>query len=87
VKFTHKDRQCRLCHSRPAKFRFQGKVKRDKDHELCFQCFRSVTSSNRAVGLSPNTTPSGFVPVAEQRQGSQIFIIRGIIESTDSYLG
>jgi len=33
---------CIRCHERPAKFRFRGRVKRDRDHTLCPRCHRSL---------------------------------------------
>lgn len=39
---------CRACQEHPAKFRFRGEVRADRDHELCFQCFRAVINSVRA---------------------------------------
>ena len=44
-----KDNLCKQCFKRPAKFSFQGKVKADKDHDLCMQCFRSNSDSVRAA--------------------------------------
>ena len=40
-------RFCAGCNERRARFRYRGKVKRDKDHTLCFACFRSQTDSLR----------------------------------------
>jgi hypothetical protein len=33
---------CIRCQEHPAKFRFRGQVKRDKDHTLCPRCYRSL---------------------------------------------
>jgi hypothetical protein len=35
-------RLCIRCQEHPAKFRFRGRVKRDKDHTLCPRCHRSL---------------------------------------------
>jgi hypothetical protein len=35
-----------------ALFRFRGKVKRDKEHTLCFRCFHSVSDAWRARRLA-----------------------------------
>ena len=32
---------CRSCEQHPAKFRYRGEVRADRDHELCFECFRA----------------------------------------------
>jgi hypothetical protein len=31
---------CAACRKRPALFKYRGKVKADRDHTLCFRCFR-----------------------------------------------
>jgi len=49
MKFTKDAGLCALCHKRPAKFKRKGKVKHDKDHDLCQQCFRSVADANWAA--------------------------------------
>jgi hypothetical protein len=41
-------RLCIRCHEHPAKFRFRGRVKRDKDHTLCPRCHRSLADICRA---------------------------------------
>jgi hypothetical protein len=38
--------QCTMCGRRPAKFRFRGEIKADRDHDVCMQCFRSQLQSN-----------------------------------------
>jgi hypothetical protein len=38
---------CRACEAHPAKFRYHGEVRADRDHELCFRCFRAVVDSLR----------------------------------------
>jgi hypothetical protein len=43
---------CRACRLHPAKFRFRGDVRADRDHELCFRCFRSMVNSLRARMLA-----------------------------------
>jgi hypothetical protein len=42
-------RLCQICHQRPARFRFRGKVKRDADHDICFQCYRRVITQAKAA--------------------------------------
>jgi hypothetical protein len=41
-------RLCILCSRHPAKFTFRGRVKRDKDHDLCHRCYRSWSDRNHA---------------------------------------
>lgn len=41
-------RLCIECRKREAKFIApNGRVKRDRDHELCFQCFRALVNRTR----------------------------------------
>ena len=39
---------CRACQEHPARFRYRGVVKADRDHTLCFRCFRAETNRQRA---------------------------------------
>lgn len=41
-------RLCVLCRQHGAKFTFRGRVKRDKDHNVCHRCYRSMSDRNRA---------------------------------------
>ena len=43
---------CRGCAVRPARFRYRGSVRADRDHELCFRCFRAVLERLRAQRLT-----------------------------------
>lgn len=47
-----RDRLCVLCRERDAKFTFRGRVKRDKDHNLCHRCYRSLWDRNVAHGIA-----------------------------------
>jgi len=40
---------CVLCFERRARFRYRGRVKWDRQHDLCFECFRSVRDWARSV--------------------------------------
>ena len=52
---THESKQarrsCQACHDRKARFRFRGKVRADRDHVLCFACFRAQRDRHRAEGI------------------------------------
>lgn len=48
MKFLFSDRLCVLCRQHDAKFKFHGKVKRDKDHNICHRCYRSLIDRNQA---------------------------------------
>lgn len=45
-------RTCESCRERKALFRYRGVVKADRDHTLCFECFRSARDSRRAQALN-----------------------------------
>ena len=40
-------RPCAMCRMRRARFRFRGRVKADRFHTLCLQCFRSMRDGLR----------------------------------------
>ena len=39
---------CRACRTRPARFRYRSTVRADRDHDLCFRCFRGLVDRMRA---------------------------------------
>jgi hypothetical protein len=43
--------RCVACRERKARFRFRGTVRADRDHTLCFECFRAETNRARARRL------------------------------------
>lgn len=49
MKRPRKSGLCVLCNKRPALFKYKGEVKRDRDHNVCLQCFRSIRDHNQAV--------------------------------------
>jgi len=44
-------RLCLACQARKARFRFRGEVRADRDHTLCFECYRGQTNRARARRL------------------------------------
>ena len=42
---------CVSCRERKARFRSRGEVRADRDHTLCFECFRRERERCRARGL------------------------------------
>ena len=42
-------RTCLGCQKRAAKFCFRGRVKADRDHNLCRQCYQAIRDRNRTV--------------------------------------
>ena len=45
-------RACEQCRLRKARFRYRGTVKADRDHTLCFACFRAERERRRAYLLA-----------------------------------
>ena len=48
---------CLACRSHPARFRYEGEIRADRDHTLCFRCFRAEVNRARARGLTEVTMP------------------------------
>lgn len=49
---------CQRCRDRKARFRYRGVVCADRDHTLCFECYRRETNRARAHRLANGSTPS-----------------------------
>jgi hypothetical protein len=45
-------RACQSCRERKARFQYAGRVKADRDHSLCFECYRSERERRRARQLA-----------------------------------
>ena len=43
-------RLCQACHERRARFRYRGEVRADRDHTLCFECYRAERNRQRLAG-------------------------------------
>src|SRR4051812_32152368 len=43
---------CAACQERKARFRYRGEVRADRDHTLCFACYRGQVSRTRARLMS-----------------------------------
>ena len=39
---------CAVCLERKARFRYRGEVRADRDHTLCFECYRGEVNRARA---------------------------------------
>jgi hypothetical protein len=44
-------KSCQSCQTRKARFRYRGVVRADRDHTLCFECFRAERDRRRAQVL------------------------------------
>jgi hypothetical protein len=42
---------CAACRARKARFRYRGRVRADRDHTLCFECYRGQLNRARAHQL------------------------------------
>jgi hypothetical protein len=50
IRFRRSPRHtCSACRTRPARFRYRGAVRADRDHDLCFRCFRALSNRMRPV--------------------------------------
>lgn len=61
---------CAACRERKARFRYRGEVRADRDHTLCFECYRGEINRARARRLrEPAACPSlsGSPPGAATR--------------------
>ena len=49
-------RVCQSCHERKARFFYAGRVRADRDHTVCFECFRAERDRQRARRLADVST-------------------------------
>ena len=47
---------CQSCRDRKARFQYRGVVRADRDHTLCFECYRSELNRQRAQRLAVVST-------------------------------
>ncbi len=45
-------RACERCQGRKARFQYRGRVRADRHHTFCFECFRSERDRQRAQRLA-----------------------------------
>ena len=48
---------CAACQERKARFRCRGEVRADRDHTLCFECYRAEINRARARRFRDRATP------------------------------
>ena len=53
-------RTCQSCQARKARFRYGGAVRADRDHPLCFECYRSERERRRAQVLAEVVRPESL---------------------------
>lgn len=51
---------CQRCCDRKARFRYRGSVRADRDHTLCFECYRSERDRQRSRALTNIQQKSAF---------------------------
>ena len=64
---------CQECCVRKARFQYRGVVKADRDHVLCFECYRAEVNRQRAYRLT--TTLNGrrrFSDMAPAQQSAKL---------------
>ena len=54
----HERHACLECHAHRARFQHGGQVRADRDHTLCFRCFRAQVERARARRLQEVTRPA-----------------------------
>ena len=61
---------CQSCRDRKARFRYQDSVRADRDHTLCFECYRRGRERQRATHLAGVPSPHGQIalPALSDRQ-------------------
>lgn len=48
---------CAACQERKARFKYRGEVRADRDHTLCFECYRGEINRTRARRLAEPIAP------------------------------
>ena len=48
---------CAACRERKARFRYRGEVRADRDHTLCFECYRAEINRARARRFREPASP------------------------------
>lgn len=54
----HERHVCLECHAHRARYQYRGQVRADRDHTLCFRCFRAQVERARARQLLEVTRPA-----------------------------
>ena len=62
---------CQRCRDRKARFRYRGVVRADRDHTLCFQCYRREHDHARALRLAECPAEPMLSPFAPDQELSE----------------
>ena len=65
---------CAVCQDRKARFRYRGEVRADRDHTLCFECYRGQVNRARVRRL----TDAAVTPRGRSALGSSVLDPRQI---------
>lgn len=60
---------CASCRARKALFRYRGEVRADRDHTLCFECYRAELNRARAKRLNEPPAQRQIVPPLSHDDG------------------
>lgn len=67
-------RLCQGCAERKARFAYRGRVRADRDHTLCFECYRAERDRQRARRLArilPDYTKDQLSSATHAQAGSR----------------
>src|SRR5450759_4888193 len=60
---------CATCRERKARFKYRGEVRADRDHTLCFECYRAAVNRARARRMTETAMPL-WMPSPFGQEGS-----------------
>ena len=63
-------KHCVSCEARKALFRYRGEVRADRDHTLCFECYRAEMNRARSRRLGEGRRGDAFVPRVQRVQAA-----------------
>ena len=65
---------CAACQERKAKFKYRKEVRADRDHTLCFECYRREVNRTRARRLAEGATraPMPFPLGSSRTSGGRV---------------
>jgi hypothetical protein len=68
---------CAACRERKARFRYRGEVRADRDHTLCFECYRAEINRARARRLRERAS----VPVVRSPSSRQDLVANPVLDA------